>query len=283
MKKFFVVSDIHSFYTPLIKALSKCGFDINNQDHILCVLGDVFDRGFETLEVYHFLRSIPKDRLILIKGNHEILYEELLLKHYPESHDFHNGTVRTFCQIAGFNEELLDKVYWFKKAYLEGKEPWEYRDMPQKYWKQIVDVVAMSEVTSWLQSDEWVNYYETNNYIFTHSWIPCATRWIHNCKEFPPEEYGYREDWRNATQTEWDDAMWGCPWKKAKSGWNKTGKTIVCGHWHTSDFFNNLTRQKKSIYACSIFQSKRYKLIGLDACTVMSNKVNVLVLNEDEL
>ena len=116
-----------------------------------------------------------------------------------------------------------------------------------------------------------------------HSWIPCATQ---SPKYFYDnlEEIGYREDWRNATQTEWSDATWGCPWKKAKEGFNKTDKTIVCGHWHTSDFFNNLTKQKKKdIYDCPIFKSKKYKLIGLDACTAGSHKVNIFVLNEDEL
>ena len=77
--------------------------------------------------------------------------------------------------------------------------------------------------------------------------------------------------------------MWGCPWKKAKEKLNQTGKTIICGHWHTSDFFNNLTKQKKNKYNCPLFISKRYKLIGLDACTAASGKINVLVLEEGEL
>lgn len=69
-------------------------------------------------------------------------------------------------------------------------------------------------------------------------------------------------------------------------GLNKTGKTIVCGHWHTADFFNNLKNLKKKydLYESNpIFVSKKYKLIGLDACTAATNKINVLVLKENEL
>jgi hypothetical protein len=32
-----------------------------------------------------------------------------------------------------------------------------------------------------------------------------------------------------------------------------------------------------------IYKSNKYDIIGLDACTVLSHKVNILVLNEDEL
>ena len=289
MKKYFFISDIHSFFTEMIDALHKNGFDENNHDHILVVLGDVFDRGFETKKVFLFLHSLPKERLILIRGNHESLYRDLMLKSFPDSYDFSNGTVRTFCDIAGFNEEVLSGSYWWKKAYLEDKEPWEYTHMIQEYWNQIVDIVSMSDVTKWIESDDWVNYFETDKYIFVHSWIPAATRPAISNYDYPQkeydykEEYGYREDWRYATDSEWQDASWGCPWKKAKEDWNKTGKTIVCGHWHTSDFFNHLTKRHKNKYDCPLFKSKRYKLIGLDACTAVSGKVNVLVLNEDEL
>jgi tRNA(His) 5'-end guanylyltransferase len=44
----------------------------------------------------------------------------------------------------------------------------------------------------------------------------------------------YMEDWRNANDVEWEDAMWGNPFKLAEQGLNKTGKTIIFGHFHTS-------------------------------------------------
>lgn len=282
MKKYFFVSDIHSFYTPLMTGLLKKGFDRLNPDHILVVLGDIFDRGKETLEVYNFLRSLPDDRLILIKGNHESLFLALLDKHIPESYDYSNGTVRTFCQIAGVDEKKLTYEYWFKRAYLDGVEAWTYADKLLETWNKVKHTVATSPITQWLRSDKWVNYLELPHYICVHSFIPLQAKM--DTFKWNIEYTGYREDWRNATPTEWGDATWGCPWSFAKEKWNQTGKYIMCGHWHTSDFFNNLTSQKKRKREdCPIFISKRYKLVGLDACTVLSKKVNVLVLTEEEI
>ena len=123
MKKYFIVSDIHSFYTPLITALEKNGFDMNNPEHILVVLGDVFDRGYQSLEVYAFLTiALSEDRVILVRGNHELLYLDLLRKKFPDSYDFSNGTVRTFCQIARMEEQLLEPHYWYIKAFRESED-----------------------------------------------------------------------------------------------------------------------------------------------------------------
>ena len=48
MKKYFVCSDIHGFYKEWMSSLDEVGFDINNNEHILIVLGDIFDRGRES-------------------------------------------------------------------------------------------------------------------------------------------------------------------------------------------------------------------------------------------
>ena len=139
--KYFVVSDIHSFYSELKKALDIAGFNKRNKDHILIVCGDIFDRGPDTLSVYKFLTSIPKKRCILIKGNHELLYEKLLEKRFPEGHDFSNHTVDTFCQIAGYDLEILTPEYWCK-----------FGDVPheriQQAWQEILTEVKQNPITA---------------------------------------------------------------------------------------------------------------------------------------
>lgn len=94
----------------------------------------------------------------------------------------------------------------------------------------------------------------------------------------------YNPDWRNATQEEWEEARWGCPWKKVDL--NKTGKTIVCGHWHTSDFWNNLVYHD-NVYEIDkenpIFYDPPIPLIGLDACTALTDGVNVFVIDGENL
>ena len=262
MKKYFIFSDTHSFYTPLINELNKKGFDINNENHIVILCGDLFDRGNESKEIYEFIKSIPKDRRILIRGNHEYLFIDLLYKDRPDYYDHSNGTVKTFIS-------LTDDKY--------------------KNWCDMKEDKKLKEISRWFLSSEWVDYYETNKYIFTHAFIPlkidenASNRHMYWIDEI---YLSYKDNWRESSPEEFANATWGCPWKLANAGLNKTGKTIVCGHWHTSDFFNNLKKLKKryDVYKNNpIFISKKYSLIGLDACTAATNKINVLVLNEDEL
>ena len=52
MKKLFVVSDVHSFYTQLIKVLNEKGFDKNNPEHWFVSCGDLLDRGPESQQCY---------------------------------------------------------------------------------------------------------------------------------------------------------------------------------------------------------------------------------------
>lgn len=280
MKKYFFISDVHSFYTEMITALKKAKFDKDNPEHCLVVLGDVFDRGNETKKVYEFLTSLNQDRLILVRGNHEQLYLELLKKRLPDNYDYSNGTVKTFCHIAGFEPEVMSRSYWYKKAAIEGIDIQHYDNEPYASWLQIKSIVLSHPITKWLQSDKWANYFELKDYIGVHAYIPLQMKpnWMYNA---PETAIGYREDWRNATQTEWNDATWGCPWRYAQCKYNKTGKIIICGHWHTSDFYNHLSKQHKDTYDCPIFKSKKYGIIGIDACTAGSGKVNVLIIEQE--
>ena len=281
--KYFVVSDIHSFYVELKRALDKAGFNKRNKDHTLIVCGDVFDRGSETVELYKFLTSIPKKRCILIKGNHELLYEELLEKSFPESHDFSNHTVDTFCQIAGYSPEILTPKYWRDL----GDVPYE---RIQQAWQEIITEVKQSPITAWLQSDRWKYWHEVGNYIFVHSFIP-----LMNLDRMPAydtynRKFEYFKDWRKtANNFELEDATWGCPYQQYLDGHFKeeaaNGKVLVCGHWAVTDFrqhINNKWSEDTGIY-------KFENIIGLD-CGVWQYRdtkayyhpQNVLVIDDKD-
>ena len=103
MKKYFVTSDVHSFYNELIRELSKKGFDIENNEHVLLFCGDLFDRGPDSLKMYDFIKSLPRERRILIRGNHEYLFNDLLKKDLPDGYDYSNGTVKTLYDLT-FNK-----------------------------------------------------------------------------------------------------------------------------------------------------------------------------------
>ena len=281
--KYFIVSDVHSFCSELKSALWKAGFNKRNKDHTLIICGDVFDRGSETVELYKFLTSIPKKRCILIKGNHELLYEELLEKSFPESHDFSNHTVDTFCQIAGYDPEILAPKYWRK-----------FDDVPheriRQAWQEILTEVKQSPITAWLKSSRWKYWHEVGNYIFVHSFIP-----LKNLDHMPAyytynRKFGYFKDWREtATNFELEDATWGCPYQQYIDGYFKeeaaNGKVLVCGHWAVTDFrqhINNKWSEDTSIY-------KFENIIGLD-CGVWKYRdtkayyhpQNVLVIDDKD-
>lgn len=289
MKKYFVVSDIHSFATPLITSLKDAGFDEKNPEHVLIVCGDVFDRGTETIEVYNFLKSIPEDRCILIRGNHEALFLQLLEKDYPESHDFSNGTVLTFCQIAGYN---ADTAYELRIGYHMSYGTYfdnEFIDQKcQTVWNMIKAKVKKSEITKWIKSKQWKNYYELDNYIFVHSFIP-LNYVPDNSKESYYREYDiyngitdafeFNPNWRNAEDDDWEDASWGCPFVFFDAGLfdeeKKNNKILVCGHFRCSAFnehYLNLS-DCHEIY-------KGDNLIAIDTTTALTNKVNVLVIEK---
>ena len=252
MVKLFATSDIHSHFNIFINELKAKGFDEYNPDHWLVVCGDCFDRGGESEDLLHYLMTL--ERKIIVKGNHDILLEECCARGFPYSHDYSNGTVKTINDIGGAGEgRSFDECCirtWNKLA--------RYRELL-------------------------VNYFETQNYIFVHSWIPTCKKEIQHPadKWIPLTTNEYMEDWRNANDVEWEDAMWGNPFKMADQDLNKTRKTIVFGHFHTS--YAHSRREGTSEFSedanFDIYYGEDY--IGIDACTAYTGKVNVLVL-EDE-
>ena len=99
MKIYFVYSDIHGYFDEWMTSLNESGFDFDNKDHILVVLGDIFDRGRQPKEIYEFIKSFRDNRLILIRGNHEYLLLDLVRRGYPLEHDEHNGTAQTLVDL----------------------------------------------------------------------------------------------------------------------------------------------------------------------------------------
>lgn len=254
MKTYFVIADIHGFYYPMHQALYKAGFRKTNRDHILIVCGDIFDRGPDSVKVYNFLRSLPRERRILIRGNHEYLLRDMIERGYPEKHDYHNGTADTVSQFVdtiggkGSSELLNDH----EKCQL-------FKELPE-------------DILGWIFSDEWVNYYELEKYIFVHSWIPVDTHTTWPLHQL--DYYGgftYMDKWREASAAAWKEATWGCPIKMFAYGLYPKGKTMVCGHWTAADFHRYF--EHTSARDFSMYQSD--ELIGLDATTVRSNFCNV--------
>lgn len=104
--RYYVVSDVHVYYTQMKSALEKAGFFSDDTPHKLIMLGDIFDRGHEAKQVQQFvLEQMEQDRVILIRGNHEDLFVELVTVDggLPYSHHKSNGTYDTALQLTGFD------------------------------------------------------------------------------------------------------------------------------------------------------------------------------------
>ena len=243
--KYFICSDIHSFYSEFKEALKKAGFDVK-KEHCLIILGDLFDRGAEAVKLYNYLKKLPENKLILIKGNHEELLLNLLEKDSPDYYDFTNGT--------------LDTILQFTKGNLE--------DI--KNWKQLCTKFKKLNIYNWLTSKKWLNYFELNNLILTHSFIPIDTK-----------KNKVLKNWRKAaSEDSWSDARWLCPYKFFDLGLFdkeiKHNKTLVCGHWSAASAHQHYY---SDFFTYDIFHKSN--LIMLDSCTALSKKVNILVVDEN--
>lgn len=262
MKKLFVFGDVHSFYDELMTALNDAGFDYDNNDHIIVSLGDLFDRGRKSREVLKFINSFPEERKICIIGNHELLMEDLIARGVSYGHDISNGTMSTVEQITNIYGHDRSAI-----ADMRTNESWA------KYRKS------------------WRWYYETDNCIFVHGWIP----FIHSKERFTTEYYKPLPDWRNASIKQFEDATWENGMEAWSRGIKEEGKTIFCGHWHTS--WGHCHLHNNGVEFIEEGETRTYNeenghwisyadfspfidegIVALDACTAYSHKVNVYVI-----
>ena len=248
MQKLFVVSDVHGYYDELKIALDNAGFDQNNPNHWLIGLGDYMDRGRQPKQVMQYLRNLPQK--VLIRGNHEKLILDCCYRGDVYMHDISNGTAQT---IIDFSEN--DYI----------PEACEY---------------VLPRIRTYY--NEMVNYFETEHYIFVHSWIPAISKDNLPAHYTRSRRFEWNPDWRNADQEDWDAATWGNPFYMAENGLNQTGKTIVFGHWHCSTGWAKTEGREEFGDDAKFDPYFGDGFIGIDACTAYSGVVNVIVL-EDEL
>lgn len=99
--KYFVISDIHIFYTEMMTSLISNGFDIKNPDYKVIICGDAFDRGCETIKMFEWLKEMKlKDKLIYVRDNHEDLLEDVFRRNRITNTDVSKGTYLTIKHLA---------------------------------------------------------------------------------------------------------------------------------------------------------------------------------------
>lgn len=81
--KYYVCSDLHGFYSQFTDALKKAGFFDDTEPHKPLILGDIMDRGQEAIKMQDFiLEQMKQNAVILVRGNHEDLFENLVVRNY---------------------------------------------------------------------------------------------------------------------------------------------------------------------------------------------------------
>ncbi len=248
-KTIFAVSDIHGHCTELEDALYEAGFVANDDRHLLVVCGDCFDRGDESKEVFDFLNFVKNK--ILIRGNHEDMLEVFLEQRLMGKAGFINGSDRTLRSF--FGERAIGKpdlFYRFSyRLQLEDKEDTVCR------LKRFINGMY--------------DYYETENYVFTHGWLPVDLRKDGNYAVRCDFRHDRPDTWARARVTEW--------YRTYGAGATLKEKTVVCGH--RSARFGCLFDYKRNPFDYSIFAEDGIAV--LDASTVQSGNVNVLVIENE--
>ena len=102
--KYFVISDIHSHYSAMIESLRKKEYNPNNSAHHLIVLGDLFDRGYQTVDVLDYLYNLYlEDKVTIVVGNHDTFLIDFLNGDHNRTYFncIYNGFDKTLYQLSG--------------------------------------------------------------------------------------------------------------------------------------------------------------------------------------
>lgn len=263
--KFFITSDIHSFYNIFRDKLELSGFDYKCDDHKLAVCGDLFDRGTEPKQLLDFVQSLG-DRFIYIRGNHEDLINdcvyEIVSGMSVSGHHYHNKTVDTIADFCDIDKQELYRV--------------RIPDSTRHIVKE-----KMMPILEWINRKS-IDYTCIGDYILVHGWVPIDYDVGSKNKHVIPEEmWSNREIWKEAR---WTNGM-----QAWKDKCRVDDKTIICGHWNCSWGHSHIRQDRKEFPDKSKKDWKKSfepfiddGIIAIDACTAYSGLCNIIILEVEE-
>lgn len=141
LKSYFVISDIHGCLSEFVEILEN--WDPFTQQ--LIILGDLIDRGIDSLGVIELIREIQcKYDVIVLKGNHE----DLFLKHLSLTGEEHKDR-----HMRNGGQDTLDSFM-----------------LGETYEEQLKFIhTNYSDIVNWLEKLPY--YHETKDFIFVHAGI----------------------------------------------------------------------------------------------------------------
>lgn len=260
MKKYFAISDPHSYYLQAKTAVVNAGFDASNPEHFIIICGDAFDRGDFSVELFAWMKQLQaENRLIYVRGNHEDLLEDCVFdirkRRDIGRHHISNGTVNTIADFLDCSQyDILCNTF---------------------EWNQFD--ARMDELLNFI-NEHCVDYFQLGNTVFVHGWIPTTVD----------------ENGRECVHVNWRDGGWrDARWPNGMEMFHKKLvppdiTTIVCGHWHTSfawHYYEDICPEWGNLAKFDAYvkydETLRSRIVALDACTAYSKKVNCVIFDED--
>ncbi|UXE02819.1 RNA ligase [Staphylococcus phage Koomba-kaat_1] len=105
-EKIHVIGDVHSCFTAL-HSLFPADYIIDNQNELFIFVGDYFDRGLESKQMFEYLEIIYKlKNVILLEGNHE--------RHLRKYTQLEKEEYDNLC--FAYNSAENSKEYFYKQA-----------------------------------------------------------------------------------------------------------------------------------------------------------------------
>lgn len=259
--RYYCISDIHGQYDKMIEALKDAGF--NKETDTLISVGDLFDRGDKSKEVLEFVMSCP--HRILCMGNHDLRLMQLIINPFDYNQcDYSNGVPYTMVSLIGPEKVIAENIgSW------DGLRMLKENELLKQYFQECVAAIEFS------------------NLIITHGWLPV------NQKGFSGNFYTFRDDWREAKCTEWEEALWANT-EIMISNKLYPEKTMLIGHWHAwrlaEKFGEHRQTDKydpKEYINCNSFTYTYHdekKFIAIDGCTnwPWGGQVNVYNFESEE-
>lgn len=191
-------------------------------------------------EAVALLEFLKGINIIYVRGNHEDLIVECVGQLCrDEPIPLHHITNGTLETISKITSIGISEL--LENAY--DREQFDDKIKP------LLDFIATS-----------IDYYEKDDYIFVHGWIPL-------------KDGEYCDNWRSG---DWARARWANP--IANRTTNRTGKTIVCGHWYSCLAHEQLGGEE---HLSNFEPYYGDGFIMIDSAVQYSKKLNIVKLDKE--
>jgi hypothetical protein len=310
--KYFVVSDIHSYFNCLIEALEKEGFQKNNNNHMLIINGDIFDRGKESQEIRDFLDTV--ENKVLIFGNHEYLMLHAINRGNFLRHDISNGTLDAAIQLSGGYKRYPDLSDITPKEFFNVVDPFNGKLDNVELQKEIIKNLIDTDIVEWIVENFYLDgskvkwnkdktefkiygkpryYIQVEDRLITHGFIPCpdfikmyTTKNDVKYANLPDDYDLLEESSQKMWEEEYGEGIWSNTpyWLKLYHKYKlpkfydylirKNIKHIYLGHWTKSDLENMVVSVSMTPDYIK-YNGKLPKLYFTDGAVVSSKEVLV--------